>query len=129
MKLKIEIDARAYEVEVEVTEEDYAPGAPSPRMSAPTGRPPRPSPLPSPLAPTAPTAASDGGGCKSPIAGLVVKVLASVGQRVAMNDPLLVLEAMKMESNITAPADGTVTRILVKQGDAVQTGQTLVELE
>lgn len=125
MKLKIEIDARTYEVEVEVTEEDSGQGPPAPpRVGPGTAWAPPPA-----LAGPTPAGGAEGPGCKSPIAGLVVKVLATVGQKVEINDPLLVLEAMKMESNITAPAPGTVTRINVKAGDPVQIGQTLIELE
>jgi len=48
---------------------------------------------------------------------------------VTANEPLVVLEAMKMESNITSPFDGRIARINAKPGDAVQVGQVLAELE
>lgn len=128
MKLRIEIDAKAYDVEVEIAEEDFAAASAPPR--APGTSPPRPpagaartSAPPTPGPPADPER-----GCTSPIAGLVVRVLATVGQTVAIGDPLVVLEAMKMESSITAPKAGSVARILVQPGDAVKVGQTLVEL-
>ena len=67
--------------------------------------------------------------CRSPISGLVVRVAAQPGQQIQTGDTLLVLEAMKMETNITAPVSGKVSKVNVKQGDAVQSGQVLVEFE
>jgi methylmalonyl-CoA carboxyltransferase small subunit len=67
--------------------------------------------------------------CRSPVAGVVVRVNAQVGQQIQANDALLVLEAMKMETNITAPVSGKVKAVNAGLGDAVQVGQVLVELE
>ena len=65
--------------------------------------------------------------CRSPIAGVVVRVSAQVGQTIQANDVLLVLEAMKMETAITSPVAGKVARVNVNAGGAVQAGQVLVE--
>ena len=62
------------------------------------------------------------------LSGSVVNVLVSPGQKVKKGDDLVVTEAMKMETEIVAPADGTVAQILVKAGDAVDTGAALVSL-
>jgi methylmalonyl-CoA carboxyltransferase small subunit len=67
--------------------------------------------------------------CRSPIAGMVVRVSAQVGQAIQVNDPLLVLEAMKMETVITSPSAGKVAKVNTNPGDAVQPGQVLVEFE
>ena len=67
--------------------------------------------------------------CRSPFAGTVVQVSAQAGQTIQVNDVLLVLEAMKMETVITAPIAGKVAKINVNVGDAVQQGQVLVEFE
>jgi methylmalonyl-CoA carboxyltransferase small subunit len=67
--------------------------------------------------------------CRSPIAGTVAKVPIQVGQAIAVNDVLIVLEAMKMETVITAPIAGKVARINARVGDFVQGGQVLVEFE
>jgi methylmalonyl-CoA carboxyltransferase small subunit len=67
--------------------------------------------------------------CRSPIAGVVVRINAQPGQQIQTNDPLIVLEAMKMETNITSPVTGKVKQIKTAVGDAVQTGQVLVEFE
>ncbi len=67
--------------------------------------------------------------CRSPVAGVVVRVNAQVGQQIQANDPLLVLEAMKMETNITSPVAGKIKAINAGVGDGVQVGQVLVEFE
>jgi len=65
---------------------------------------------------------------RSEIAGSVWKVEVAVGDTVAADDPLLVLESMKMEIPLLAPRGGTVTAILVKEGEAVAEGDIAVIL-
>jgi len=65
---------------------------------------------------------------RSEIAGSVWKVEVEVGDTVAADDPLLVLESMKMEIPLLAPRGGTVTAILVKEGEAVAEGDIAVIL-
>ena len=60
--------------------------------------------------------------------GTVMKITTAVGQHVVKDQELMILEAMKMESPIYAPCDGTVASILVKESDAVVEGQVLVQL-
>lgn len=119
MKMRITVEGRPYEVEVEFLDEP-APPPPSPqiRLATPVWTPPRPG---APL--------SDHQTCRSPIAGVVTRILAQVGQKVRENDPLLVIEAMKMESNIASPTAGVVKRVAVAPGEGVKVGQTLVEFE
>jgi len=62
----------------------------------------------------------------SPIDGNVWKILVSVGQKVQMDDELVILEALKMETPIYCEEDGTVSEIRVKEGDAVKEGAVLV---
>ncbi|MFD1468086.1 biotin/lipoyl-containing protein [Hymenobacter caeli] len=64
---------------------------------------------------------------KAPMPGLIVDVRVQPGQAVLKGDPLLVLEAMKMENILKAPADGTVSAIKVNLRDNVQKGQLLVQ--
>ncbi|HBU7548745.1 TPA: biotin/lipoyl-binding protein, partial [Klebsiella aerogenes] len=64
----------------------------------------------------------------APLAGTIWKVLASEGQTVAEGEVLLILEAMKMETEIRAAQAGTVRGIAVKSGDAVAVGDTLLQL-
>lgn len=130
MKLKITVDGKPYEVDVEIAEEyRNGGGGPAPYYASRSSvSVPAPAPaLPPKPGPAAPAAGSKDKVCQSPIAGLVVKVNAHVGQQIKLNDPLLVLEAMKMETNITSPVNGTVKAVNVNAGDPVQAGQVLVE--
>jgi 3-methylcrotonyl-CoA carboxylase alpha subunit len=61
--------------------------------------------------------------------GMVARVLVAPGDRVTSRQPLVVLEAMKMETPLTSPFDALVRRILVVEGDQVTAGAVLVELE
>lgn len=126
MKLKITLDNKTYEVEVEAAEPEQA--APTPRafVAAPTSL-AAAGPAFAPAA--AASVANEDKVCRSPIAGIVVKVNAQAGQTIQSGDTLLVLEAMKMETNITAPVNGKVAKLNVANGDSVQNGQVLVEFE
>lgn len=66
---------------------------------------------------------------QAPMPGLVVAVPVEVGQAVARGTTLVVLSAMKMQNELTAPADGTVKEVLVSAGLTVDQGQALVRLE
>lgn len=78
----------------------------------------------------APAAGAPGAGApvKAPLPGVVAKILVSVEQAVKKGETVLVLEAMKMENNITAEADGKITGICVAAGDSVMEGTTLVTI-
>ncbi len=65
----------------------------------------------------------------APMPGLILEMTVNVGDEVKENDPLLILEAMKMENVITSPRDGTIKSISAKKGDAVDKNQLLVEFE
>ena len=60
--------------------------------------------------------------------GVVVKLMVAEGDSVEAGDPLLILEAMKMQNEIEAPASGQVTRIHVAEGEAVASGAPLISL-
>ncbi|MBX4669481.1 oxaloacetate decarboxylase, partial [Klebsiella pneumoniae] len=79
-------------------------------------------------APAATAPAGAGTPVTAPLAGTIWKVLASEGQTVAAGEVLLILEAMKMETEIRAAQAGTVRGIAVKAGDAVAVGDTLMTL-
>ena len=69
------------------------------------------------------------GSLLAPMPGLVLRVLAEPGAVVTAGQPLLVLEAMKMEQTVSAPADGVVAELRAKAGEQVSTGQVLAVLE
>ena len=66
---------------------------------------------------------------KAPMPGLVLKIPTEIGQQINKEDTLVILEAMKMENTIKSPGEGTIKHIKVKEGDAVDKGQVLIELE
>ena len=127
MKLKITVDGKVYEVEVEVSE----PEPPRPGYVPPAGQARVPAAAPGPAAGLART--GPGGrreqGLPQPDRGHGRQIPVQVGQAIQVNDVLLVLEAMKMETVITAPIAGKVAKINANVGDFVQGGQVLVEFE
>lgn len=66
---------------------------------------------------------------KSEIKGKVWQIEAQVGEEVEEEDPVVILESMKMEIPVVAPADGKVSEILVKEGDTVEEGQVVARVE
>ena len=129
-RLRITVQGIAYEVTVE--DEDMASaGTPAPASAAPAPRAAAPAAAaaaaPAAAAPAA-AAPAGAGAVPSPLAGTVVSVEVSVGQKVSNGDTLLVLEAMKMNTDIGAPHDGTVTAINVTPGATVTEGQVLITL-
>jgi methylmalonyl-CoA carboxyltransferase small subunit len=119
MKLKVTVNGTAYDVDVEVEEECPA-AALGTFVFGGAGA----------VSPTAPTnvsaPADEGKVLRAPISGTVMKVVHNAGDEVAAGDVLLILEAMKMETEITAPVSGTIARVEVEPGDAVSGGQILV---
>ncbi|MDX1363347.1 MAG: biotin/lipoyl-containing protein [Arenibacter latericius] len=65
----------------------------------------------------------------APMPGLIIDIMASVGEEVSKGTPLLVLSAMKMENIITSPGQGIIKQLEVQVNDAVVKGQILIELE
>ena len=116
-KYNIKVNGVSYEVEVE---EIGASGA------APTQQPAiLKAAAPAPKAPAA-SAAAGAKTIKAPMPGTVLKLNAKSGAAVKKGDVLLVLEAMKMENDITAPEDGTVASVNVAQGASVNSGDVLL---
>ena len=124
-KLRITVEGKAYEVTVEVlgdgTVQSSAPAPVAPAAAAPVAAPAAPAPTPA----AAPAAAGD---VPSPLAGKVVSVDVKVGDAVKAGQNVVTLEAMKMNTYVTAPSDGTVKNILVNAGDSVEEGQGLISL-
>lgn len=73
--------------------------------------------------------AHSGDAISAPMPGLVAKLHTTLGATVTKGDPLVVLEAMKMEHVLTAPRDGRIAELLVAEGDQVSDGTMLVRLE
>ena len=128
MKYTATLNGKQYEVELERIDA-YEP---MPRYGeAPAAAPAAPAPAPAPAAPAPAPAAAPAAGAttvEAPMPGKILNIKVSAGQAVKFGETVIVMEAMKMETEIVAPADGTVAQILVKAGDAVDTGAALVTL-
>jgi len=123
LKLQITIEGKTYVAEVEVLDEES-----SDEQSVAAGAQTLPAGAYTPSRSTE-THSADEKVYHSPLNGLVIRVNVVPGQRFDAGDLLLVLEAMKMETSITAHHAGTVKSVSVKAGDSVKTHQVLVELE
>ena len=131
MKLQISIDGKTYEAEVEVLEDDAMPRQMNyaPSLPAPTAAHPARAAAAQSQAPVAEETADEKKVCRSPVTGIVIKVNIEPGQAVKADDPIMVLEAMKMETNVSAHAAGKVKKVRVAKGDSVKVNQVVVEFE
>ena len=128
-KFKISVDGKEYLVEMEEIGGTPAPAAgpsPSPAVApAPVAEvPAEPSPAPAPAS-SAPAGAD---ALTAPMPGTILKVLVNVGDSVSENQPLMILEAMKMENEIVASSAGTVSAIHVSAGQTVNPGDGLITI-
>lgn len=129
MKLKLTLDGQVYEVDVEVA----SPEDPQPSFIPAAGG----APSQSKVEKTKRGGASDveeavddeSKVCRSPISGVIVRIISQAGQDISSNEVIMVLEAMKMETEITSPIDGKIKSIRGDVGDPVKSGQVLVEFE
>ena len=134
-KLRITVEKKVYEVLVEVLEDDEH-VASGPGFGSPLPPPPvhsalakKPAAAPA-VAPAAmPSGPQDPNVIMSPIAGTVQKVFVQVGTKVEAKTPLILLDAMKMDTYIYAPRTMKVIEVSVKPGDAVQVGDRLIRCE
>jgi biotin carboxyl carrier protein len=118
MKLRINVEGSTYDVQVDILPEHaVTPAEVEPQMPAVVRLPPHPS-----------DTIPDDKICRSPIAGSIVSVAVVPGRAVRRNDPIVTIEAMKMQTAIGAPLAGVVGQIQVKPGDAVKPGQVLCTL-
>lgn len=129
-KFKISIDGTQYLVEMEEvgapvpTPADLAAPAPAPAPAAAPAAAPEPEPVPAAATP-APAGAHVQG---APMPGTILDIHLNVGDPVKANQPVMVLEAMKMESEIVAEVDGVIASIGVSKGDMVNPGDELFSI-
>ena len=98
--------------------------APAPKAAAPA---PAPAPAPKPAEPAAP-ASGGGSDVTAPMSGKVLSINVAVGDQVKNGQLLLVFEAMKMENELFAPNDGTVTKIHVEKGATLEAGAPVITI-
>ena len=122
--LQVNVNGADYQVELENAPAS-APAAPAaaPAAAAPAAATPAPA---APAAPNAPAGAGEK--VNSPLPGVIVEVSVKEGQAVKSGQKVAVLEAMKMENEISAPKDGTITAIHVNKGDSILEGAPIVTI-
>lgn len=129
-RFKIKVNGKEYLVEMEELDahtplaENSSQVAPAPASPIAEAETPAPSPSPAPPAPVA----SHGAQVTAPMPGTILKLIANVGDQVSENQPILVLEAMKMENQIVAPQAGRLDSIAVSQGQSVNAGDVLFSI-
>lgn len=122
-RASIVVDDTSYEVDlVEIGRR----AAPAVSVQRPTARPtstpaPSPAPMPHPSAETS-------GAVPAPLPGLILRIGVKEGDAVQAGQPLLVMEAMKMENVVPAPHHGTVRKIFITEGATVGEGEPLIEV-
>jgi biotin carboxyl carrier protein len=117
-QLRVTVHGKTYEVTVEMLDSS---GQPTEQKTVSVKS-------ASALSVTAAPSSGDLGSVPSPLAGKIIAVQVTQGQEVKQGDQVVTLEAMKMNTYIYAPKDGKVAEILVKVGDAVAEGQSLINI-
>ena len=119
--IQVSVDGETFEVwpeEMTLPSEDYQPPA-----TSSADKPVKQVPFEKPAASTADKIKQ----VKAPIPGVIISVTVGEGEKVAYGQELCVLEAMKMKNAIRSGRAGTISRVLVKEGDSVQHSQVLME--
>lgn len=129
-KYRITLDGKTYEMDVELLGANGAVIAPAkvaaPVAAAPVAVAPKAAPAP---AAAKPAVNAGSGSVVAPMPGTILKVLKKDGDAVKAGDVVLVLEAMKMENEITAPVDGAIASLSLAEGSTVGGGDLLFEVK
>ena len=123
--LTVTVNGVAYQVTVE--ENTGAPAAPA-AAPAPAPAAPAPAAAPAAAAPAAPQGAAGAVTVAAPMPGNILDVRVKPGDSVKAGSVMMILEAMKMENEISAPQDGTIATVNVRKGDTVSSGDLLVTM-
>jgi len=137
LKLRIDIDGKSYDLEVEILEDDGPERRPgyipphAPPMTVRSAAGPAAAEASGAEAPgaAAAEAVDEEKVCRSPLSGVVNRIAVAPGQELAQDDLIMVLEAMKMETNVVAAHPGKVKGLRVAVGDGVKVGQILMDYD
>lgn len=130
MKYIVEINGKSYEVEVEKGEATLLKTTILPALQVEQKTVAVQTPAAPAQAPVLYQATvGNGEPVKSPMPGTVVDIKISAGKSVKKGEPLLILEAMKMENEIVAPKDGVIASVIVAKGASVSTGEVLLVMQ
>jgi biotin carboxyl carrier protein len=128
-KFKIAIDGKEYLVEMEEIGGVPQPTVPTQPVTAPESVPVVEVAQKAEPAPTTPSVAAGADALTAPMPGTILNILVNVGDSVTENQPVMILEAMKMENEVVAPKAGTVTGLHVAQGQIVNPGEALITID
>ena len=117
----VTVNGSSYKVEMDTPVAPAAPVAPTPAQAPVVA-------APAPAAPSTGSGTGTGKAVTSPLPGVIIEVSVKEGQAVKAGQKVAVIEAMKMENEIQASCDGTVTAILVHKGDSVLEGAEIVKI-
>lgn len=126
---QVKVNNEVINIQIKQGEPVSAPAS-APVASAPVAAPAVSTPAPAPVQESKPASASNGkvvSTLTAPLPGILIGLKVKVGDRVKVNQDILVLEAMKMENNITSECDGVVLSINRNIGEAVLQGDVLIE--
>lgn len=122
---RITVNGNTYDVQVEELGASAPQAVSAPATPAPAAA-PAPAPAATPAPAPAPAPAGGGKEVTAPMPGNILDIKVNVGDSVAANQVVIVLEAMKMENDIVTPVAGTVASINVTKGQAVNSGDVLI---
>ena len=124
-KYRITVEGKTYEMDVELIGANGVVAAPVAKAAAPVAATPKAAPAPVAAKP----AAVGSGSVVAPMPGTILKVLKATGDSVKAGEVVLILEAMKMENEITAPVDGTIESLSLTEGSTVAGGDLLFDVK
>ena len=123
-KFKVTLNGKSYEVDVEIMQDDTPATSYMPMMPSPVAAPPMAVPTPAAVKSAAPTSGSST--LNAPMNGVVIEIPVKVGDVVKTGQLVVILEAMKMKTNVASDRDGKISAINISPNDSVEAGQVML---